>query len=250
MRPLVFMLVVLWLLASLGTFLPRFWMLALLVLCVPLGSALTEVSGRLTYLTRGLLMIGLLSNWSWGASFILDSEGWKVVWGRMDKAHYLNTSHRSYRAPYFDAAEFINRALPAEAGVLVLGDYRSFYLQRRFWAASAYDTPPMFALANASADGEDLYARLRARGITHILFNAAAVVPGSRYWKVTLTPQGRKAFRAFWADHTHVLFQEQSLHPGDVQAVFVYEVIDHHRPPELPEPDRLLNILDVLAGKL
>src|ERR1019366_5026733 len=85
-RPLVHVLVCLWVLSSLGTFLPRFWLLALLVLSVLLGNSLTQAPGRLNYFTRGLLMIGLLSNWTWGASFILDSEGLKVVWGRKDKA--------------------------------------------------------------------------------------------------------------------------------------------------------------------
>ena len=250
LKPLIRVFLGLWVLSSLPSYLPRFWMLALMVLAVLLGIAIGQSSDLLKNWARGLLVVALVSNLCWGASFIADSEGWKVVWGLTDKTSYLSTSHRSYNDSYYRAAEFINNETSLDAGVLMLGDFRSFYVRRRVWAASAYNTQPIFALANASADGDELYARLKQRGITYILFNAAAVVPGSLYWKITFTPEGRKVFDAFWRRHTIKRFEDQDFRPRVFRSAFVYELVDDHRslqPHVHDEPNLLLQIMDELA---
>jgi hypothetical protein len=61
--------------------------------------------------------------------------------------------------------------------------------------------------------------------------------------------QGRHAFHAFWEKHVHEIFQEQDFNPGNLQSVFVYELIDGHPPLASIEPDRLLQIMDALGGK-
>ena len=251
-KPLIRVFLSLWILLSIGTFLPRFWLSALVLLAVLLGVSMSRAPRRVMGLSCLLLSLVLFSNFCWAANFAINSEGWKVVWGRMTSSEYLGTAHLSYGAPYFQAAEFINAVLPADAEVLILGDYRSLYVQRRLWVASAYDTQPIFVLANASADGDDLYARLKKHGITHLLLNAASIPPARPYWKVVFTPQGRHVFEAFWQTHTRQLFESHDLRPGQLRSVFVYELVESRRrlEPTIPKTSNpFLEVIDALVEK-
>ncbi len=69
--------------------------------------------------------------------------------------------------PYYRAAGFINRNTPTDAGILVLGEERSFYLERRFCAASQYDRHPF--LETLKKDSSAALDFIAERKLSYIL---------------------------------------------------------------------------------
>jgi len=100
------------------------------------------------------------------------------------------------------AYDFINSELPRGARVLVLGDARTFGLERPYLASSVFDLNPVVELSSASRSGGELYSRLRAAGVTHIVLNVAEAIRLGRgyrtfYWDAA----ARRVFYEFWDRH-------------------------------------------------
>jgi hypothetical protein len=68
--------------------------------------------------------------------------------------------------------EFIN-ALPPDARVLFLGEARPFYCDRAAEVATVFDKQPIAAIFAGNPSPEEILARLRERGITHLLVNTS-----------------------------------------------------------------------------
>ncbi|MEK7866491.1 MAG: hypothetical protein AAB434_07380 [Planctomycetota bacterium] len=91
----------------------------------------------------------------------------RVLRGRdpWDFLHELN-------AEAFEPMDYVNAELPKDSRVLVLGEARTFYLEREFIAATVFDPCPwedIFPIA--PKDGAQARELLRKEGITHILVN-------------------------------------------------------------------------------
>ncbi|HPB31668.1 MAG TPA: hypothetical protein PLB62_09450, partial [Candidatus Sumerlaeota bacterium] len=72
---------------------------------------------------------------------------------------------------YYEAADFINKNLPADARLLFLYEARVFYVERPVTASTVFDRSPLVNHAAASESARDLMKRLQGAGYTHILLN-------------------------------------------------------------------------------
>jgi hypothetical protein len=67
---------------------------------------------------------------------------------------------------------YINRELPADARVLLLGDATPLYFARTTLYATTYDTNPLFTLPTVKHDDPSTWSpALRTAGVTHVLVN-------------------------------------------------------------------------------
>lgn len=73
----------------------------------------------------------------------------------------------------YPAVEFINRALPADARILVLGETRVAYLERDHLFQSVFDRPLVDALVGGQREPDAIVASLKEEGLTHVLLNLA-----------------------------------------------------------------------------
>ena len=89
-----------------------------------------------------------------------------VVLGIVDEDAFL-----SRNVTYYPAIEFINRTLPADAVVYFLAESRSFGIERRLVLEDPIIKPLTVEIAEECASPEEMIVRLRAHGVTHILFN-------------------------------------------------------------------------------
>ncbi|MGQ0644073.1 MAG: ArnT family glycosyltransferase [Elusimicrobiota bacterium] len=92
------------------------------------------------------------------------------------------------------AWDYINRNLPADSRVLVIGDQRGYYIQRPYLAPMALLPTPLKEWAGQSADGADLRRRLAGLGFTHLFFNRREAERLESYRVLDLTDQGRAAW--------------------------------------------------------
>jgi hypothetical protein len=76
----------------------------------------------------------------------------------------------------FDFAKpyaWLHGSTPDDARILLLGETRSFYLDRQSIAGGNLDGPRMAAWLGAQSTPAGLHAELRRLGITHVLLNRA-----------------------------------------------------------------------------
>ena len=226
-----------WLLWSVTSTMARFLMPAfpaagLLIAAALGGRAHAALKRTLAYAVLFFCALGV-----YWAGLILYSQGrWRPVFGLISKDDYLSDSRPTYPYSHYAAIKFINERLPPGAKTLIIGDGRSFYMKKDFIVSSVFDRTPIVEYAAASADGDALYARLRAEGVTHLLINAGeAVKLGRSYGMFYWDAGARGVFDAFWARHVREVYSRDELQGGRFfNRVAVYELTDAPAPGARP----------------
>jgi len=158
---------------------------------------------------------------------------WRYSRGRISAADYLNAERVTYGLPYYTAAQFINRELPKDARVLVLGESRTFYIERDVVASTVFDNNPFWLAARDSKTPEELLAKVQAMGITHVFLNAEQLV--YRAQSAAVMPRdvvGGPVFRVFWGKYLRQLFEDRKGAGGYRRWLTVYEVRSSPNPPD------------------
>ncbi|MDE2292168.1 MAG: hypothetical protein KGL53_08805, partial [Elusimicrobia bacterium] len=97
---------------------------------------------------------------------------WAYVRGEVPRDAYLSEQRVTYGLPPYPAYAWADAHLPADAKVLLIGESRGYYLERDFIAPTVYDANPFWTAAAAAKDADELRARLKALGVTHIILSA------------------------------------------------------------------------------
>ncbi|MCM2268007.1 MAG: glycosyltransferase family 39 protein [Elusimicrobiales bacterium] len=243
-----------WLLWSFASTMVRFLMpaypaAALLIAAALEGEGRPALKKTLYYLS--LLACALSLYW---AGIIFYSQGrWRPVFGVISRDAYLSDTQPTYPYSHYAALRFINEKLPPGAKTLIIGDARSFYLKKDFVVSSVFDKTPIVEYALAAADGEALYARLRAEGVTHLLINAAEGIKlGQGYGMFYWDGRARGVFDAFWDRHVREVFSRDEAMGGRfLNRVTVYELADKLSAGERPPLNLLRDVVmkNVAPGK-
>jgi hypothetical protein len=219
----------------------RFHALALLSLLMGAAFDLAEIR-RL----RGMLLAGLAAlcvvNFARQASAALEGEGWKAGVGLLSKREFLSGTRALYPNPPYAGIHYINGNTPPDAGVLVLGEARTFYLERTFLSSTIYDVQPVQAVLKKSNSAEDVYQRLRQGGTTHLFINLAEAYRLRGQW-APWTPSERIIFQDFMKAHCRLVFEDRHLEEPDFRHTLVYELTDGARPDAATE-----RVGGILAG--
>jgi len=72
---------------------------------------------------------------------------------------------------YWDALPFLNRHLPPDSKVLLVGESRTLYMECDVLFEDPFQTPLLVELAGRSSSSREVAASLSSRGVTHLLFN-------------------------------------------------------------------------------
>lgn len=185
----------------------------------------------------------------WSAVVFYQQERWKPLTGAAAKDDYLSRTQPMYPYSAYAAIKFVNEKLGPEAKVLFLGDERSFYMKKDFLVSSVYDRCAAVEYAAAAKDGNDLYARLKADGFTHILLNTAeAIRLGRDYRMLSWDARTKKVFYDFWDSHAKEVFVFDEERDGKFfNRVAVYELA--RRPAGLP-PSPVNMIRDIIVRNI
>lgn len=226
-----------WLLWSFASTMVRFLMpaypaAALLIAASLEGRGHRALRRTLSYAALASCALGL-----YWAGLIFYSQGrWRPVCGLVSRRDYLADTQPTYPYSHYAAIEFINEKLPPGAKTLIIGDGRSFYFRKDFVVSSVFDKTPVVEYAAASADGEELYARLRAAGITHLLVNIAEGIKlGQGYGMFYWDARARGVFDQFWARHAREVFARDEAQGGRfLNRVLVYEIAEKLPPGTSP----------------
>ncbi len=135
-----------------------------------------------------------------------------VVLGVERERSFFLRERSSYPCPPYLACEKMNASLPADAGVLFLGEARGAFCRRRLLAPTVFDFPPLTELCRDSFDAAEVNKRLRQFGLTHVFFNGAEARRTGGYgifdWP---TPHSRELFERWWAEHLELEWRAGEL---------------------------------------
>ncbi|MEK7767565.1 MAG: phospholipid carrier-dependent glycosyltransferase, partial [bacterium] len=147
----------LWAPASMGV---RFLMPAF----APLGLAawivlITSTTPPLRQVAFGVAAVVCLIGINRSVTASVSESGWRAPLGQVSRDEFLRREQHGYGFPPYAAYERMNRELSENARVLLIGETRGAYLERRFLAGDSFDWPPAADLAAGAADGEAVYRR-------------------------------------------------------------------------------------------
>jgi len=114
---------------------------------------------------RGLLLAAAAANALVVLAWFAQVDPVRVVLGGEPRAAYL-----SRRLDYYPFYEVANRELPAAARIWLINTRRdTYYLERPYFADFMFEDYTLKLWARAARDPEEMRARARQAGITHVL---------------------------------------------------------------------------------
>ena len=124
------------------------------------------------------------------------------------------TEYLTRRLDYYPAAAFINSNLPEDAGVMLVGETRSYYLERPVRVSSAHNRSLAVRWADEAGTVERLLAVLEREGVTHLLVNEEEGDRlGKKYAYYDFSgPRSRLAFDRLLQEKTCRLFSHRRVH--------------------------------------
>lgn len=117
---------------------------------------------------------------------------------------------------YWPAIAFVNEQLPPDATVLLVAESRTLFLDRKLVVEDPFRTPLLIQLADRAGDESEIVRELRARGVTHVLFNReeseriALMLHRSKYFEPA-TPAGAESLRRFFALSLQPVFADGAV---------------------------------------
>ena len=163
------------------------------------------------------------------AGLIFYSQGrWRPVAGAVPAEEYLAHTQPTYPYSCYSGIKFINEKTAPDSKTLMIGDEKSFYFRKDYLVSSVYDKTAIVEYSAASRDGDDLYARLRADGVTHLLVNTADAIRLGRDYKMFYWDErARGVFYAFWERHAREVYAFDESQNGRVfNRIAVYELAE------------------------
>ena len=164
---------------------------------------------------RIVAAIALVVQWSL-ITFVLAPYGIGTYLAGQTEAQYIRT-----RYEFAVAYEWIGKSTPGSARVLLLGETRTFYLQREFVAGGNLDGPRIAAWLGSFRTADALHRELRARGITHVLMSKAGYRIAGTGRPLTLvekeqflevTPQAHAVVAKTLETHSRMRFRDDNYY--------------------------------------
>ena len=124
-----------------------------------------------------------------------------LLLGKQPRADYSATMHNGLNLWPWNAMEEDLKKLPEPCRVYILGNEQVFGFPKRFWYSSVHDWVPLVLWSNESRDAEELYAKMKSQGFTHILMNIPETMRLEGYNLFPWHGAGRKNFVDFANRH-------------------------------------------------
>ncbi len=127
----------------------------------------------------------------------------KVIFGLESREEYISRD-----LPSYSVMNYINQNLPSSSKILFVGETRTYYCERPFLANTTFDTTIIVEWVQSAKDIQDLLARFKEEGVTHILYNKWEGDRLSREYSYFhwANPEGREMFRDFMDRHTELVY--------------------------------------------
>ena len=200
------------------------------------GYLFSDTQRPLKAALKAIVLLLCLTGLYWSTLVFYSQGRWKPVFGHVTKDEYLSHTQPTYPYSHYAGIKFINENLPPDSKTLIVGDGRSLYLEKNFMISTAFDKTPLVEYALASGSGAELYARMKAEGLTHILLNVAEGARLARDYRMFyFDARALAVFNDLWAAHVkEVYFYDEVQGGRAINRIEVYELVDKRDPLSAP----------------
>ncbi|MBN2407216.1 MAG: glycosyltransferase family 39 protein [Elusimicrobia bacterium] len=140
-----------------------------------------------------------------------------LLTGAIDRDSFLSDSQPGYPNPSYAVYGYINRNLPRDARVLISGDAKCLYIDRKFLCASAQNLNPLIEYIRGAPDPAGLRSVLVKDGFTHIVVNEPETVRNSGYGNLYFSRSDLEILGGFWNSYLRELYS--------YKGVYLYEIL-------------------------
>ncbi len=149
-----------------------------------------------------------------------------VISGKLTRDNYLGYSRATYPNPSYKVYQYANQNLPDDGTrILLLGDNKAFGLERSFYYYTVeYNNPILQTWIKESNTSEDLYAKMKAERLTHMIINYKEFI---RLHAVKWEEKDKAILDGFWQKHVKAL-------PYSAEGAFIYEITEDNPPGTSP----------------
>jgi hypothetical protein len=131
-----------------------------------------------------------------------------VLTGRQDKKTYLSIQRPTYPCPYYQVIDWANKNLPPSVKILSIGETRGYYSKRKIITSSAADTNPVIEWCRQSRNADELYGKIKEKGVTHILINVPEAKRLAGYDMFSFESNELKIFIEFWNKYVKEIYRD------------------------------------------
>lgn len=232
----------------------RFFIPVMAILSILLAAVICEFSPRYLRIFA-FASILLLSSYNFCYTYFMwfKTDQWMVFTGQKSRDVYLGETHKTYPSPYYQTAVYINKNLPYDSKILIVGDARGLYYQRKYNASTVFNKQYFLKILEKSDDSGSFYNNLKEEGFTHILFNMMEIyrlVPTHKSIKMLYTDLDDNKvaiLNEFWGKYIQEVHIESNNFPEeDRRFVILYKLLplnEAEQPHKKPE-NYFLSILD------
>jgi len=218
-----------YLLWSCSTTIIRYFMPGLTVGAILVARALTE--GKADFFKKIVLAAIIFSAYTSfhaAANFFYHRGTWRVFFGYQPKNEFLSNAAISYPSGYYDMADWINKNTGTGSKVLLFGDARTLYYERKLVSNSVYDKNALFEYLAKAADEDELYNVLKKDSIDYIAVNIAEAIRTMREYKYFKTSEKQTGlYNSFFAKHLREVYSKDVYSSGRqvINKLVVYEIV-------------------------
>jgi len=222
----------------------RYHIPTLIPLGLAAGALVPEEADIRSWLARLALTAGLALHFLLAYSTTDNGSGFSALRGQEAAARYLEQPSPGYPAPPFRSWVWLNDHSEPTARVLIVGEERTFYLERDRVAPGIYAREPLSVYIEQAGSAEGLYRSLRSQGFTHIF---VSIANAARIWKDPhLDDAKRLLIQGFWRDHLKESFCDRPGGFSFVRIGIVYALVDK---PASPGPEFPLDFMQSEARR-
>jgi len=158
----------------------RFLLPAMALLLPLYVRALSAMEGAARRLGEAACLVLILGQGGMAASFVIHSDAPWVVLGMVSRKDFL---HAKVPDNFTPALAWAAEHVPPDGRALLVGLNHTYYLRFPVLAGDFFSTPPLARMAQASGTVQELEARLRAAGVTHVILCGKTLAKtGYQYW--------------------------------------------------------------------
>jgi hypothetical protein len=187
----------------------RFLMPVLPVLALFAGlafSMLIDANALWKFFAIFLTLPWLMSNLFLYALFANDLKLFDVAIGLTPRIEFLDR-----RLTYMPVYDYIDQNLPENSGVFLLGEQRSYRLNRTFVACNLFAATPLAAVCNSATSDSGLIRYFQLQKMTHILTNEGEIARLGGLDVFGFNKNGAEILRQFLSRHTSVILENQAV---------------------------------------
>ncbi len=121
---------------------------------------------------------------------------------------YLSTQRPSYPYPYYQVADYINKNLPKYSKILLLGETRGLFFERKYLTQGVLEYSPLIELLKNTTSADEFHKKLLQQGITHILLNVPEAKRLAGYDNFYFEPNEFKVWCEFWNKYVKEIYKD------------------------------------------